>query len=743
MKKLLFSFMLLPFFSEAQLKFNLADSIPVSQYGNTISNAWSGGINYAEWSEIDLNGDGLKDLFMFDRSNNRVLTMINNGAPNSGAFHYVDSFTTHFPKLNGWAFLYDYNRDGFPDLFSARNNGIIQYKGNYDAVNGYTFTCVDSLIQYKYGTNQHSNILEGAYLVPDFDDIDNDGDMDILALTSSCLGVYAYFKNNVVEDSLSLDSLNDYTLVTNEWGGFVLRGGAYPYVVADHFHDTTCPVFAAPFPGWSPDDVARRDDTYSVLKTIDLDGDGDKDALIGDSQAINVLALYNHGDSSFADMDFPQDTLFPSYNTPALMQSFTSCSSVDVDNDGLKDLLVGNSEFEDRRCVNWYKNTNTNSAPIFNLQTDSLFQPGMIDVGEGAAATLADVNGDGLLDMIIGNTHSTFSFNQEKTNLSLFLNVGTATNPSFHLATEDFASVTSLGIPGPLVPAFGDLDGDGDKDMLLGAFNGKLNYFVNNGGVFNFVSTGYMGIDVGNASAPQIIDMNRDGLLDLVVGEQNGVLNYYQNIGSVTTPFFNSIPTSNPFGNVDVHVVPYTDGYAVPFIFDDSGQFKLLVSNMDGNIFLYDSIDGNLTGSFHLVDTTFKKHFGYRYGFNCSVSGGDLNGDGLTDVIIGLYGGGAQIFYQDNPYLAVQESVKPSVLVNVFPNPAKDKLSVTAFQLSGTTTLSIYNMVGEKIVYSEQKTKNKKLRIEIDVSRFPSGIYLVQLQNENGTVSEKVMVERN
>jgi hypothetical protein len=465
MKKIIMLFAALPFFAGAQPVFRFNDSIPVVQYGSILPNAWAGGINYPQWGEVDLNNDGLKDLFMFDRSNNRVLTLINNGAPGPSAFHYVDSFKTHFPKLggwvslnSGWAAMYDYNFDGYSDLFSIsqQNSGIIQYKGSYDAVNGYQFTCVDSAIKYTYGANQHSNILASSNLVADFNDLDNDGDMDIIAQQTWCIGTYAYYRNNLIQDSMPYDSLNNYTLVTNDWGNFVLRTGGYTNVVVDHFHDTTCTLSPAPFMQWNADDAARRDDTYSAVKSIDLDGDGDKDALIGDSQAVNLLAVYNGGDSSFADMN-AQDTLFPVSN-PAFMKSFTAPAYVDADNDGLKDLLVGNSEFENRRGVSWYKNTNTNAAPVFNFQTDSLFQPGMIDVGEAAAAVFADVDNDGLTDMVIGNSRSTYGFSQEKTNLTFYKNTGTISNPAFQLVTEDFASAASLGISGPLLTAFGDID---------------------------------------------------------------------------------------------------------------------------------------------------------------------------------------------------------------------------------------------------------------------------------------------
>ena len=92
-------------------------------------------------------------------------------------------------------------------------------------------------------------------------------------------------------------------------------------------------------------------------------------------------------------------------------------------------------------------------------------------------------------------------------------------------------------------PVLADLDGDGDLDCAVGGDDGAFHYFENTGTAASaaFVErTGaqnpWVGIDVGARSAPALLDVDRDGDLDLVSGESGGGLFLRRNEGSATAP---------------------------------------------------------------------------------------------------------------------------------------------------------------------------------------------------------------
>ena len=84
------------------------------------------------FSEIDVNGDGIKDLFAFEKNGNRILIFINNGEKNCINYKYAPEYAHFFPKMHDWVILKDYNQDGKEDIFTYGNAGITVYKNVSD-----------------------------------------------------------------------------------------------------------------------------------------------------------------------------------------------------------------------------------------------------------------------------------------------------------------------------------------------------------------------------------------------------------------------------------------------------------------------------------------------------------------------------------------------------------------------------------------------------------------------------------
>ena len=729
--------------------FNRDTSVPASDSLNIqYKYAWAGGLNSCQLSKIDLNLDGIDDLFIFDRMGNRILTFINNGTPNTIDYIFAPQYETKFPLMRDWVQIIDYNCDGKKDIFTYYSGaGITLYKNVSDTALKFELVS-NQLLSFQY--SGYTNIYSSTVDFPAIVDVDNDGDLDIL--TFWVLGTYVQMHKNMSMETYGVCDSIKYEIFEECWGKFAENGNSNQIILNDL--STYCNSKNNPIDTIGMNKKELRH-SGSTLTAFDFDGDNDKDLLIGDVDFPQIKALTNGGTSTNAIIT-SQDTIFPNYDTPINVIAFPVASYLDLNNDNKNDLVISpfDSKFdlwtvtENFQSMLYYKNVGTATTPIFSFQKNNLFQEDMIEVGGGAYPVLFDYDNDGLKDLFISNCgywdssfyNNASLYSKFVSKIALFKNIGTISNPSFQLITRDFADCSSLQL-NSIYPSFGDLDGDGDADMLIGESKGNIYYFENTAGAGNPMNLvlnqiNYQSINVGKYSTPQLIDLNRDGLLDIVIGERNGNLNYFKNNGTTVNPIFNL--ENDSLGKVNV--VDYLTsnyGHSVPCFFEDTiGHYKLFVGSESGYIHYYKNIEGNLSGSFTEEDS--KLLYIYE-GILTGVAVANLNNDGFLDMIIGNYSGGLAYYKGDAPTIAdINETITTNIQILVFPNPATNVISVQIennFQ-SKMIDFEIYDLLGNKLIKKQIRNLNNA---KIDVSELANGIYFLKTTSisKNGQKLEK------
>ncbi|HZY78004.1 MAG TPA: T9SS type A sorting domain-containing protein [Cyclobacteriaceae bacterium] len=709
MVRILIILLFLPVASFAQFTYSLDQSIPVEVDGRALTMPWAGGLNSAQINTMDFDGDGNVDLVVFDRAADKILPFRNAG----GRYEYAPDYDALFPPaVSQWMLLRDFNCDGKKDLFTSDPFGISVFVNTTkpgDTLSWRAFNPGFPLL--TKGFNGSINLKINDVDIPAIDDVDGDGDLDILSMRFVGIGTVEWHKNMSIENAGKCDSLQ-LERITQTYGGV---------------QECFCGVFAY---GGAPCPSAGRVQHVGgkTLLTIDMDGDGDRELLYSEESCAPLYMFRNNGTKDAPV--FNASTLFPA-TSPAVFPLFPAGFLEDVDFDGLKDLIVSpnlySRQFTNilvKNSVWFYKNTGTPTVPNFTLSKNNFLQENMIDVGDYSVPALFDVDHDGDEDLFVG----VYGDENFRGHVQFYENVGSPTNASFRLVNDDYGGLSMLMIYN-IKPQIADANGDGLMDFAFTATsqqNGVTRIYFAPGTTQDGVQPNFGQIvatefRIGQTENLRITDVNRDGLADLLIGKATGALQYWEaNPGNVS---FNAIALKTAaylgLGNSTSRQNPSV----VTFDIDGDGLEDLLMADQKGDISFYGdyrSFDPAVRQpTTDIVYNTITKQYGPgNFGGRIWPAVGNLFNSSKPAIVLGNTLGGLYVLRNDEGLDLPEDPV-----VGVGPNPLTrgEDLQIRSDR---NARVQIFSVLGQKM--SEQVFIPANQNYELPLKEMAAGMYVAR-----------------
>ncbi len=548
-----------------------------------------GGLDVPRPQFVDIDGDDDLDLLVQEKTG-QVMYFENVGSSTQARFEWRSDRYQDL-DVGEWNRFIDFDQDGDLDLFAETRSSYVRYFRNDGSATEARFVLSPDSVRTEEGTA----LFIDRQNIPYFTDLDCDGLLDL-------------FVGRV-------------------------EGTVWRYEQTQASQGADVPIFRLLSQRWENIEIIGQLGTAkhgaNAMAFVDVDDDGDLDLLWGDWFEPSVLLIENTG-SCQRPVLRSEPVPLPVVDS-LLTSGFNDPTPADIDGDGDWDLFVGvlGGAFGPNRthADNFYLYENVDGSGL--TQRTRRYLNG-IDVGAESIPTPVDWDGDGDLDLLVSNKLDP-SFPRSARTL-LFENRGTASAPELHLADSlDFGELFHYA------PALGDLDADGDLDMVLGTWSKNVRLMTNRGSRaepdYLLADSTFVTLPRGSNATPTLGDIDADGDLDLLVGEASGTLNFFRNDGSASAASF--VLVTEEYADIDTGRRSFPQWIDA----DGDGDLDLLLGAESGDATLYKNV-GTVTEARWEKDPSFDVSIP-------SLSApvlADLDGDGVLDLLAGETAGGVRFF---------------------------------------------------------------------------------------------------